>query len=126
MRVRPPQAGKRRTLDEEETYPRPDRPLAAPGGRRTGHRSLGPRGRQEARDQRGDLPPLEKPLWRDEGRCDEALEGVGVRERLPEEDRRRAGGGRRHPKGGEPGKRLSPTRRRISVARSKIQGSQRS
>src|SRR5215204_1499718 len=37
------------------------------------------------------------------------------RERPPEEDRRRAGRGHRHPEGGEPGKLLSPTRRRAAV-----------
>src|SRR5215211_8203291 len=42
-----------------------------------------------------------------EGQRDEALEGVGVREHPPEEDRRRAGAGHRHPKGGGPAKLLS-------------------
>src|SRR5215213_551425 len=116
MRVRRPKMGRRRrTLDEEETHSRADRPQAAPGGRRTCRRGLGPRGRQESRCQRGDLPPLAQPLWRHEGRRDETLEGAGVRERPPEEDRRRAGGGHIHPEGGEPKKLLSPTRRRTAV-----------
>ena len=77
--------------------------------------SLGPRGRKEARHQRGDLPSLEEPLRRDEGRRDEAPEGAGDRERPPQEDRRRAGCGHQHPEGGESGKLLSPTRRRAAV-----------
>src|SRR5215210_2580562 len=108
MRVRQPQMGTRRILEvEEETHPRADRPQAARSRGRTGRRSLGPRDLKEARNQRGDLPSLEEPLRRDEGRFDEALEGTGVRERPPEEDRRRAGGGHIHPKGGEPKKLLS-------------------
>ena len=54
-------------------------------------------------------------MWRDEGRCDQAPEGTGEGERPPEEDRRRAGRGHRHPKGGESGKLLSPSRRRAAV-----------
>jgi putative transposase len=38
---------RRRILDEEETHSRADRLEAARIGRRAGHRSLGPRGRQE-------------------------------------------------------------------------------
>src|SRR5215210_422134 len=116
MRVRRPEMGRRRrTLDEEETYPRADRPHAAPSGRRAGRRSFGPRGRQEAGNQRGDLPPLAQPVWRHEGRRDEAPQGVGEGERPLKEDSRRAGGRHRHPKGGESGKLLSPTRRRAAV-----------
>src|SRR5215210_7522787 len=116
MRVRTPQMGKRRTLEvEEETYPRADRPQAAPGGGRTGCRGLGPRGRKETRHKRGDLPPLEKPLWWHEGRRDEAPEGAGGRERPSQEDRRRPSCGHRHSKGGEPKKLLSPSRRRAAV-----------
>src|SRR5829696_9882710 len=115
MRVRTSQMGRRRTLDEEAPHARADHPQAAPGGGRTGLRCLGPRGRKETRHKRGDLPPLEKPLRRYEGRCDEATQGAGERERPPQEDRRRPSGGHRHPKGGEPGKLLSPTRRRVAV-----------
>src|SRR5215207_2305527 len=112
MRVRTSQMGRGRTLDEEETYPRADRPQAAPGGGRAGRGGLGPRGRKETRHKRGYLPPLAQSLWRDESRCDEAPQGAGVRERPPQEDRRRSSCGHRHPKGGESGKLLSPARRR--------------
>src|SRR5215210_5160031 len=116
MRVRRPEMGKRRTLEvEEETHPGADRAHAAPSGRRAGHRSLGSPDRKEARHQRGDLPSLEEPIRRDEGRCDQTPEGAGKGERPPEEDRRRAGSGHQHPKGGEPKKLLSPTRRRAAV-----------
>ncbi len=87
----------------------------ARGGGRAGRRGLGPRGRKAARHQRGYLSPLAQPVWRHEGRCDEALEGIGERERPLKEDRRRSGGGHKHPKGGEPGKLLGPTRRRAAV-----------
>src|SRR5215218_6637768 len=116
MRFQGSQMGRRRrALNEEETHPRADRPQAAIGGGRTGRRSLDPRGRKETRHRRGDLPPLEKPLWWHEGRCDEAPQGAGERERPPQEDSRRPSGGHRHPKGGESGKLLSPTRRRAAV-----------
>jgi hypothetical protein len=116
MRVRRPEMVKRRTLEVEvETYPRADRPQAAPGGGRAGGGSVDPRGCKEARHKRGDLPPLEKPLWRDESRCDEAPQAAGGRERSPQEDRRRSSSGHRHPKGGEQGKLLSPARRRAAV-----------
>src|SRR5918995_7469277 len=105
---------RRRTLDEEETHPRADRPHAAPSGGRAGRRSLGARDRQEAGNQRGYLPPLEKSVWWHEYRRDEAPQGAGKRERPPQEDRRREGAGHRHPKGGEPGKLLSPARRRAA------------
>ena len=104
MRVRTSQMGRWRTRDEEEAHSGADRPQAAPGGRRTGCRGFGPRGRQETRHKRSDLPSLAQPLRRHEGRCYEAPQGAGGRERPPEEDRRRAGGGHRHPKGGEPKK----------------------
>src|SRR5215210_2785657 len=115
MRVRTSQMGRRRTLDEQEAHSGADRPQAAPGGRRTGCRDFGPRGRQETRHKRGDLPPLAQPLRWHEGRCDQTPQGAGVRECPPQEDRRRAGGGHRHPKGGEPKKLLSPARRRATV-----------
>jgi hypothetical protein len=70
-----------------------DRPQAAPGGRRTGRRDFSPRARKETRHKRGDLSPLAQPVWRHE-----APQGARVRERPPEEDRRRAGGGNRYPK----------------------------
>src|SRR5215210_1670757 len=82
MRVRPPQMGRRRTLEvEEAAHSRADRPQAAPGGCRTGRRGFGPRDRQETRHKRGDLAPLAQPLWWHEGRRDEAPEGAGGRER---------------------------------------------
>src|SRR5215210_3032605 len=115
MRVRRPEMGKRRILDEEETHPRADRAQTTRGGGRAGRRDLGPRGRQKTRHQRGYLQPLAQPIWRHEGRCDEALEGIGERERPLEEDRRRSGGRHKHPQGGEPGKLLGPTRRRAAV-----------
>src|SRR5215208_1587302 len=115
MRVRTSQMGRRRTLDEEEAHSRADRPQAAPGGGRAGRRGFCPRDRQETRHKRGDLPPLAQPLWWHEGRCDEAPQGAGVRERPPQEDRCRSSCGHRHPKGGESGKLLSPTRRRAAV-----------
>jgi hypothetical protein len=96
--------GTRRILDEEETHPTADRPHAARSGRRAGRRSLGPRDRKEARHQRGDLSSLEEPLGGMKTDAIEALEGAGVRERPPKEDRCRAGGGHKHPEGGEPGK----------------------
>ncbi len=64
MRVRRPDMGTRRVLDEEETHPGADRPHAARSGRRAGHRSLGSRDRKEAWHKRGDLPSLEEPLRR--------------------------------------------------------------
>src|SRR5215210_7634493 len=117
MRVRRPETGRRRILDEEETYPGADRAQVARGGRRAGRGSLNPRASQEARHQRGHLPPLAQPLRRDEGRRDEAPEGAGAGERPPqeEEDRRGSSGGHKHPKGGGPGKLLSPARRRATV-----------
>src|SRR5215217_3426606 len=59
-----------------------------------------------ASSKRGYLSPLEKSVWRDEGRCNEATQGAGESERPPQEDRRRSSCGHRHPKGGEPGKLL--------------------
>src|SRR5215203_2006775 len=92
MRVRRPEMGTRRILDEEETHPTADRPHAARSGRRAGRGSLGPRDRKEAWHQRGDLPSLEEPLRWNEGRCDQVPEGAGKGERPLEEDRRRASG----------------------------------
>lgn len=45
----------------------------------------------------------------------EALEGAGEGERPSKEDSCQPGGGHKHPKGGEPKKLLSPTRRRAAV-----------
>jgi putative transposase len=45
----------------------------------------------------------------------EAPQGAGERECAPQEASCREGAGHRHLKGGEPGKRLSPTRRRAAV-----------
>src|SRR5215212_3290030 len=116
MRVRRPEMGKRRrTLDEEETHPRADRAQAARGGGRAGSRGLKPRGRKEAWHQRGYLPPLEEPVRWDESRCDEAPEGAGVREHPLKEDRGRPSRGHQHPQGGEPGKLLSPSRRKAAA-----------
>jgi putative transposase len=44
MRVRRPETGRRRILDEEETHPGADRAQVARGGRRVGCGSLDPRG----------------------------------------------------------------------------------
>src|SRR5215210_3916328 len=116
MRVRRPETGRRRILDEEETYPGADRAQVARGGRRAGRGSLNPRASQEARHQQGELPPLAQPVRRDEGRRDEAPEGAGAGEQPPqEEDRRGSSGGHKHPKGGKSGKLLSPARRRAAV-----------
>ena len=73
--------GRRGTLDEEAPHARADRPQAPPSGGKAGRWSYGPGGGQGTRHKRGDLPPLEKPLWRDESRCDEATQGAGERER---------------------------------------------
>src|SRR3954470_22317635 len=77
MRVRKPETGrKRRTLDEQETHPRSDSPQAARGGPKARRRGSDPRSRQAAWDQRGNLPPLDKSVRRDEGRCYEAPQGA--------------------------------------------------
>src|SRR5215204_2222742 len=62
MRVRRPEMGTRRILDEEETHPTADRPHAARGRDKAGRRQLGPRDSQGARHQRGYVPPLESSL----------------------------------------------------------------
>ena len=74
MRVQPPESGRRRrTLDEEKTRPRADRPQAAPGGPDARLRCLGPGGRPVARLERGELlPPPEEPLRQDESQRDQA------------------------------------------------------
>ncbi len=66
-RVRRPETGRWRILDEEEAYPTADRAQVARGGRRAGCGSLDPRSSsQEARHQRGYMPPLEESVRRDE------------------------------------------------------------
>src|SRR4051812_14152545 len=119
MRVRRPQTGrKRRTLDEQETYPRANSPQAARGGPKTSRRGANPRARKAAWDQRGNLPPLDKSVRWHEGRRHEASKGAGEGELPPQEDSRRSSGGHPDPKGGEPGKLLtSPTRRKAAVER---------
>src|SRR5215207_804005 len=101
MRVQSPELGRRRTLDEEKTQPRADRPQATPGGRKTRLGCLGSGSRQGAWRERSDLPPLAKPLRWDEPERDQAPQGARKRERPPQEDRGRAGGGHKYPKGGE-------------------------
>src|SRR5215210_9165590 len=72
MRVRRPETGGKRTLDERETHPGADRPQAARSGCPARRRGPDPRGRQAVGHQRGNLPPLEEPVRWDEGRRDEA------------------------------------------------------
>ena len=72
-------------------------------------------GAQGTRHKRSYLPSLEKPLRRDEHLGSEAPKGAGVRECSPQEASCREGTGHRHPKGGEPIKLLSPTRKRAAV-----------
>src|SRR5919107_4782580 len=88
MRVRLLKMSKRRrTLGEEQTpYPGADRPQAARCGSKTRRWSFGPAGSEGPRYQRGHLPPLEEPIRRHEGRCDEAPEGIGEGERSTQED----------------------------------------
>src|SRR3954469_12250663 len=117
MRVQQPGLGRRRTLNEKKSQPGADRPQATRGRRKACRRSFGPRGREAAWDQRGYLPPLEKPLRWDEPERDQAPQGARKGEYPPQEDRGRAGGRHKHPKGGEPGKLLSPARRQAAVAR---------
>src|SRR5215210_425318 len=84
---------------------------------RARHRSFRTRGRESAGHKRGYLPLLEKALRWHADRCHEAIAGAGEGERPPQEDRSRASRGHEHPKEGEPGKLLSPTRRRAAVVR---------
>jgi putative transposase len=63
----------------------------------------------------GHLPPLEGSLRRHEPTRGQTPQGVGERERPPEEAPCRKGAGHRHAKGGESGKLLSPSRRRKAV-----------
>ena len=63
----------------------------------------------------GDLSPVAQSVRRDEGRRCQAAEGAGGREREVEADRGRSGVEYRGAVGGEPGKLLSPQRRRQAV-----------
>src|SRR5687767_4518720 len=102
MRVQSPESGRRRrTLDEEKTQPRADRPQATPGGREAWLRCLGSGGRQGAWPKRGDLPLLEEPLRQDESRRDEASQGARKGECPPEEAGGRSSPGHSDPKRGE-------------------------
>src|SRR5829696_10312039 len=128
MRVRQPQTGRRRTLGEEKApHPRADSPHAAPGRGGAGRWNHAPGSRQGAWYQRGHLPSVEESLrWYADGLY-EAPAGAGEGERSPQEDRCRSGSGHQHPKGGEPGKLLSPARRRAAVkhVRRKLEISER-
>src|SRR5215217_8741638 len=115
MRVQQPTIGTRRTLYGQTTLPGADRPQAPPGGGKASCRVHSTGGGQGTRRKRSYLPSLEKPLRRDEHQRSQAPQGAGERECSPQEAACREGAGHRHPKGGEPGKLLSPTRRRAAV-----------
>src|SRR5215211_6002323 len=116
MRVRQPQkTGVRRTLYGQTTLAGADRSQAPPSGGKAGRWNLDPGGGQGARHKRGYVPSLEKPIRCDEHLGGQAPQGAGGRECSPQEDRSRSSCGHRHPKGGEPKKLLSPTRRRTAV-----------
>src|SRR4051812_33049737 len=87
MRVQQPGLGRRRTLNEKKTQPGADRPQATGGRKKAGRRSFGPRGRQAAGDQRGYLPPWEKPLRGDDPERDKAPKGAQKGKSPPQEDR---------------------------------------
>src|SRR5206468_1831575 len=72
-------------------------------------------------------PSLEKPLRWYESERDQAPQGARKGEHPPQENRGRPSGGHKHPKGGEPGKLLSPARRRAAVrhVRRKLKVSER-
>src|SRR5215211_4309330 len=110
------QSRKRRTLSEENpTHSRADSTQAQGSRGQACLRDFRTGSRQRAGDQRGHLPSLEEPLrWHADG-LHEAPEGSGVRERSPEKDSRRPGGRHKYPQGDEPGKLLSPARRRAAV-----------
>src|ERR687897_2061952 len=116
MRVRQPTTtGIRRTLYGQTTLPGADRPQAPPSGGKASCRVHSTGGGQGTRHKRSYLPSVEEPLRRDEHQRSQAPQGAGVRERSPQEAACREGAGHRHSKGGEPGKLLSPTRRRAAV-----------
>src|SRR5437764_1340886 len=70
--------------------------------------------RQGAGGVGGDVSPLARAIWRDEGRRCEAAEGARGRERPVEADRGRSNVGGRVARG-ERGKLVSPLRRRQAV-----------
>ena len=101
---------KRRTA-----HPRADHPQAAGSRPAAGRGPGGPRGRQAAGGQRGDLSPLAGPVRRAEGRRRQPPEGAGGRERPAEADRGRQGAPDRGLEGAGAGKLVSPARRRRAV-----------
>src|SRR5919112_5030036 len=115
MRVQKTQKITRRTLYGQGLLTRTDRPQAPPGRGRARQRLHHRSGGSRVGHQRGYLSPLEEPLWRDELTGGKTPERTRKRECAPEEVGRRAGSGYRHPEGGEPGKLLSPDRRRKAV-----------
>src|SRR5215203_3353862 len=115
MRVQWPRTGRRRTLYGQTTLTGADRAQAAPGGGKASHWSHGSGGSQGTRHKRSYLPSLEKPLRRDEYLGSQAPQGAREGECSPQEATCREGAGHRHPKGGESGKLLSPTRRKAAV-----------
>src|SRR5215208_842202 len=115
MRVQQPTMGLRRTLYGQTTLTGADRPKTPSGGGKASRWGYGPGGGQGTRHKRSYLPSLEKPLRRDEHQRSQAPQGTGEGECSPQEAACREGAGHRHPQGGEPGKLLSPTRRRAAV-----------
>ncbi len=67
------------------------------------------------RDHRVDLAPLAEPVRRHEGRRRQEAQGARAREPAPEAHRGRPGPRHRHAEGAEPGKLLTPDRRRRAV-----------
>src|SRR5215216_5922312 len=115
MRVQETQKITRRTLYGQGLLTRTDRPQAAPGRGQARHWLHHPAGGLRVRYQRGYLPSLETSLRHNELTGGQAAQGVREGECTPEEVGCRAGFGHRHPKGGEPGKLLSPAHRRKAV-----------
>src|SRR5215204_4035378 len=116
MRVRQPTTtGVRRTLYGQTTLPGADRPQAPAGGGKASCWSYGSGDGQGTQHKRSYLPSVEEPLRRDEHQRSQAPRAVGEGECSPQEATRREGTGHRHLKGGEPGKLLSPTRRKAAV-----------
>src|SRR3982751_427443 len=113
MRVQKLTMGERRTLEIGQKTLTGANHRKAPTGRGQARLRLhSPRGRQGSGHKRGHPPPLEKPLWRDELTRGQAPQGAGEGERTSQEASGREGVGHRPPQGGEPGKLLSPARRR--------------
>src|SRR4051812_21342533 len=115
MRVQQPTMGTRRTLYGQKTLTRADSAQAAPSRSEARFRFHGVGSEQGAGYKPSQLPPLEEPVWRDEHQRSEAPQGAREGERSPQEASCREGAGHRHPKGGEPGKLLSPPGRRAAV-----------